>query len=90
MRRGKKGPFVKRKAERSRPVKIVPGPGRYFVLMPNGTELAWFEEFSGYGGAKEYLDVRAADLPTGTEVVRRCDGVVMSYLSKSKTFGTTP
>ena len=76
--------------EKRRAVKLRPGPGNYFVLTPAGVEVACFEEFSGYGGAKEYLDVRGEDLPTGTEVVRRCDGVIMSYTSKTATYGTIP
>ena len=72
-----------RKTERkSRPIKLRSGPGRYFVLTPKNKEIYWSHELSGPGGAKEFLDVHSDTLPNGTEVVRRRDGVVMSYLSK--------
>ena len=75
--------FDPRKAEKTRRIKLRPGPGRYFVLTPNNKELAHFEELSGPGGAKEYLDFYGEILPSGTEIVRRKDGKIMAFLSKT-------
>ena len=69
--------------EKKRKPKKIPGKGRFFILTPTGTELAHFEEFSGPGGAKQYLDALTEDLPNGTELVRREDGTVLAYVNKT-------
>lgn len=69
--------------EKKRKPKLRPGKGRYFILTPSGEELAHFEEFSGPGGAKQYLDALAETLPNGTEVVRRSDGTILAHVNKT-------
>lgn len=68
--------------EKKRPVRLIPGPGRYFVFSA-GKEIAHFDEFSGPYGAKAYLDDHGETLPSGTEVVRRKDGRILAFIAKS-------
>lgn len=51
---------------------------RYCVLNAKDSPLEYCTEFSGPGGAKEILD--RSDLPTGSVVIRLCDGVELARI----------
>ena len=51
----------------------------YCIISASGAIWHLFAEFAGFDGAKEALDL--SGLPTGSVVIRICDGVELAHIS---------
>jgi hypothetical protein len=66
-------------AEKMRKMRQAADGARYCIVTAAGAVWKTFVEFSGWGGAKEALDM--SDLSPGAAIIRVCDGIELAHRS---------